>query len=263
MNLRAATFRLGLACMLAGILAVPLHAQTANNSALTNTSTTGVQPVNDLLPLLVVLTGPQNWAYIGSATGVGNGTNGGGGQWIRIMGGEQAPAVPAADARDQEPVVSVTTTDGRTFKDARVFALVPRLGDGLILGDRVLLIHAAGSETVALDSLPEETRRSLGLEALEDQASFKSDQRSKRLAKSGNDWVTPAEKRRRERDAKFWADLGLLVPDWRDLNANPKFLDWVMEKDLGDALDCQERARALAKWQPACWEPWERRTLTR
>ncbi|MGO8704982.1 MAG: hypothetical protein ACLQVA_14295 [Candidatus Brocadiia bacterium] len=262
MNLRSMALRLGIACILAGILAAPLAAQTANNPTLTNTSTAGVQPANDLLPLLVVLTGPQNWAYIGSATGVGIGTNGGGGgQWIRIMGGAQAPAVPTPGAQALEPVASITTTDGRTFKDVRVFALVPHLGDGLIIGDRVLLIDAAGSETVALDSLPDEARKSLGLEAREEQASFEVVRKEKRLVKSGNDWVAPAEKRRREREAKFWADLSLLVPDWRELGANPAFLDWVMEKDLGDALDRQERARARAKWQVASWEPWQARNV--
>ena len=262
MNLRSMALRLGIACILAGILAAPLAAQTTNNPSLTNTSTTGVQPVNDLLPLLVVLTGPQNWAYVGSSAGLGSGTSGGGsGQWIRITGGAQAPAVPTPGAQALEPAASITTTDGRTFKDVRVLALVPQVGDGLILGDRVLLIHAAGSETVALDSLPDEARKSLGLEAREDRASFEAGRKETKRAKSGNDGVTPAEKQRRKRAAKFWTDLSVLVPDWRELGANPAFLDWVMEKDLGDTLDRQERARALAKWQVTSWEPWEARNV--
>ena len=57
--------------------------------------------------------------------------------------------------------------------------LVPRLGDGLIIGDRVLLIYAEGSETVPLDSLPDEARKSLGLRTREEQASFEADRKEK------------------------------------------------------------------------------------
>jgi len=262
MNLLSMTLRLGITCMLAGILAAPLAAQTRNNSNATNNSTTGIQPANDLVPLLVVLTGPQNWAYVASATSLGNGTNGAGnGQGLPVARTAQVLAVPASGAQTQEPVASITTTDGRTFKDVRVFALVPRVGDGLIIGDRVLLIDAEGSETVPLDSLPDEARKSLGLGMREEQASFEADRKEKKLVKSGNDWVTPAEKQRRERDAMFWADLNVFVPDWRELNANPRCFDWLMKKDLGDTLDRQERSRALAKWQVEQWEPWETRNL--
>jgi hypothetical protein len=75
----------GIACLLAGILAAPLAAQTSNNATLTSTSTTGILPMNDLIAVLVVFTGPQNWDSVGSATGLGNGSNGSGsGQWFPI-----------------------------------------------------------------------------------------------------------------------------------------------------------------------------------
>ncbi|MGD0901163.1 MAG: hypothetical protein ABR915_25320 [Thermoguttaceae bacterium] len=88
----------GIACLLAGILAAPLAAQTSNNSYLTSTSTTGIQPVNDLLPVLVTFTGPQNWDAVGSATGQSNGTNGSGsGQWWPVA--PSAAQSPTASSR--------------------------------------------------------------------------------------------------------------------------------------------------------------------
>lgn len=251
MNLGVMTLRLGIACMLAGILAAPLAAQSTNNSNLTNNSTTGIQPVNDLMPLLVVLTGPENWDYVGSPADLGNAANGGGtGQRIAVSPTAQAPAVSAPGAQAREPVASVMTSDGRTFKNVKVFALAPRIGEGLIIGDKVLLIHAEGSDTVPLDSLSDEARKSLGLEMREEQASFGSGQKEKRLVKSVNYWVTLAEKQRRERDAKFWADLNAFVRDWRELNANPRFLDWLMKKALGDRLGRQERVRLRLSKMP-------------
>jgi len=95
MNVCSMMLRLCAACMLAGIVAAPLAAQTANNSSLTNTSTTGIQPVNDVVPLIVWFTGPANWDYVGSAAGMGNGTNGGGnGQWLAVPHAAAQP--PAA-----------------------------------------------------------------------------------------------------------------------------------------------------------------------
>ena len=158
-------------------------------------------------------------------------------------------------------MASITTTDGRTFKDVKVFKFVPRVGDGLIIGDRVLLIYAEGSEAVPLSLLSDEARKRLGLGMREEQALFEAVRKEKRLVKSGDDWVTPAEKQRIESDAKFWADLNTFVPDWRELNANPKCLDWLMKKDLGDTLDRHERMRALAEWQVKQWEPWEARNV--
>jgi len=77
----------------------------------------------------------------------------------------------------------------------------------------------------------------------EEQASSGSDQKEKRRVKPANDCVTPAEKQRRERDAKFWADLNVFLHDLRELNVNPGFLHRLMNKDLGDTLDRQERVR--------------------
>jgi hypothetical protein len=232
MTFRVMMLRLGVACMLAGVFVAPLAAQTANNS----NSTTNNQGVNDVLPLLVALSGPENWAYIGSAAGFGGGTGGGGGgQWMRVA---EAPELPALDPQVQEAVASVTTTDGRTLKDVKFLKLVPRVGDGLIIGDRALLIHAGGSEMVPLDSLGDEARKSLGLET-----------------------AAPAERGRGERDAKFWADVKLLFRDWRQFNANPRLLDWLMVKDLGATLDRHARARALANWLVKQWEPWEAKNI--
>jgi hypothetical protein len=102
LNLRSVTLRLGIGCALTGILAASLAAQNANNSNLTNTSTNGIQPVNDLLPLFVWFTGPQNWDFVGSSAGLGGGANGGGnGLLVPVAGAAQAPAVPAWSARGE------------------------------------------------------------------------------------------------------------------------------------------------------------------
>lgn len=262
MNLRSIMLQFGVAYALAGILAVPVTAQTTNNSSSTNTSTTGIQSVNDLVPLLVVLTGPQNWDYVGSSGPLGIGSNGGGnGQWVPVSPMVQAPAVPASGGQGQKVAASITTTDGRTFKHAEVVMLVPRLGDGLIIGDRVLLIYAEGSETLPLDLLPDGARKSLGLRTREEQASLDADSTESGPVKSGDNRASQTEKQRREKEAKFWADLSALVPDWRELSAESKLLDWLLMKDLGGTLDRQARARALAKWQVDHWEPWKTRNL--
>jgi hypothetical protein len=150
-----------------------------------------------------------------------------------------APA--PVDLESQHTVASVTTTDGRTFKEVKALRFLPGVGDGLIIGDRVLLLYADGSETVPLDSLGSAARKRLGL-------SF--------LANSADDAHSAAEKRRATRAAKFWADVKLHVSDWRELDASPRLLDSLMRKNLGETLDERERARALAKWRMQQWAPW-------
>jgi S1-C subfamily serine protease len=94
-----------------------------------------------------------------------------------------------AIAGDTVPLV--TTTDGRTFKDVRVFKTI---------GDRVLLIHSEGTDTVPLDLLPDAARKSLGLRTRAEQAEYEAAQTKKGLVKYGDEWVTPAEKQRREEE---------------------------------------------------------------
>jgi S1-C subfamily serine protease len=95
----------------------------------------------------------------------------------------------ACVAHANDPVPVVTTTDGRTFKEVRVFRTI---------GDKVLLIHTEGTDTVPLDALPDEARKSLGLMTRAEKAAYDAEQAKKGLVKSGDDWVTPQEKQRRE-----------------------------------------------------------------
>ena len=113
---------------------------------------------------------------------------------------------------------SITTSDGQTFKDVKVFK---------VKGDDVLLVCSAGSVKVPLASLSDEARKMLGLRTRDEQAAFEAGQKGKGLVKSGDDWVTPEEKRRREAVAKYNATLNSLVPDWRDINVNPQFAVWL------------------------------------
>jgi hypothetical protein len=121
---------------------------------------------------------------------------------------------PEDQAKAQEPVPSITTSDGRSFKNVKVFKTV---------GDKVLLIHSEGTTTVSLDALTDEARKSLGLRTRAEQSSFEAEQTKKGLLKSGNDWVTPAEKQLRD----YFITLNTLAPDWKTINVNPQFAAWL------------------------------------
>ena len=84
-----------------------------------------------------------------------------------------------------DPVPVVTTTDGQTFKNVKVFK---------VLGDDVLLLCSDGSVKVPLASLSDETRKALGLLTRAEEAALQA----KGFVKYGADWVTPQEKQRRE-----------------------------------------------------------------
>jgi hypothetical protein len=151
-------------------------------------------------------------------------------------------AISAAD-----PMPAVTTSDGKTFKNATVLK---------VEDDRVLLNYTDGGAWVPLAALSDETRKSLGLRSRAEQAAFEAAQKEKGLIKVGDEWITPGQKQAREaaaaaaqkaasqraareaqeasrqaedarRQAAFEARLTELVPDWREIAAKPGFPAWL------------------------------------
>ncbi len=132
-----------------------------------------------------------------------------------------------------DPVPSVTTSDGQTFKDVKVFKTV---------GDKVLLLHSEGTATVPLDALSDDVRKSLGLRTRAEQAQFEADQKAKGLVKSGRDWLTPEEKQLKD----FFATLNNFAPDWKAINFNMQFAAW-LENKTPDGPTWRQVAEAAVK----------------
>ncbi|MGD1002476.1 MAG: hypothetical protein ABSA67_17430 [Candidatus Brocadiia bacterium] len=111
------------------------------------------------------------------------------------VAGQNTPE-PVSGAQAHQTVASVTTSDGKVFADVKALR---------VEGDKVLLSYSGGAEWVALNSLSDEARKSLGL-------------------------------RTREEQALFEMALGAMVPDWREVNANRLFLAWLAEKNAEDPV---------------------------
>jgi S1-C subfamily serine protease len=108
---------------------------------------------------------------------------------------------------EAKPLQTVTTKDGTIYYNVTVAE---------IKGDQVVLFHSSGVVTTSLDNIPDDARKALGLptsevveakkkkqeEAIEaqkkKQEEYERQQQAKGLVKYDNQWITPAEKAKRE-----------------------------------------------------------------
>lgn len=86
---------------------------------------------------------------------------------------------------DDKVAPSITTSDGKVFTNVKVLR---------VEGDRVLLLNSGGGAWIALDSLSDDARKSLGLRTRAEQAAFDAEQAQKEVVKLGNDSASSADK---------------------------------------------------------------------